>query len=107
MTNYESHEKLNFLLKKNGINQNFDAWPREIKPIAYVDMPNFLSSYEYLIDLKLVSDGNPMSSYGVLGLQALSLGLKVINFEYKIVKGLPEQHMPEKVVEKLEKIYEK
>lgn len=107
MTNYESHEKLNFLLKKNGINQNFDAWPREIKPIAYVDMPNFLSSYEYLIDLKLVSDGNPMSSYGVLGLQALSLGLKVINFEYKIVKGLPEQYMPEKVVEKLEKIYEK
>jgi len=105
MTNYESNEKLNFLLRKNGINQNFEAWPRERKPIAYGEMPNFLSNYEYLIDLKLVYDGKPMPSYGVVGLQALSLGLKVINFEYKIVKGLPEQHRPEKVVEKLEKFY--
>jgi hypothetical protein len=107
MTNFESNEKLNFLLKENGIDQNFESWPREQKPIAYADMPNFLSNYEYLIDLKLVSDGKPMSSYGVLGLQALSLGLKVINFEYNIVKGLPEQHIPKKIVERLEQIYEK
>ena len=106
MSNSENKERLNFLLKKNGINQNFDALPRERKPIAYTDMPKFLSNYEYFIDLKLLCEGKPVPVFTLLGLQALSLGLKVINFEYKIVRGLPERHKPENVIKILNKIYE-
>lgn len=106
ITNFESKEKLISLLSKNGVKQNFEIWPREKTPIKYADMPNFLSNYEYLIDLKLVYDGNPAQAYSMVGLQGLSLGIKVINFEYKITKNLPEKHRPEKVIENLEKIYE-
>ena len=107
MTIWENKEKLEKLLIKNKICVKVDYIDREKNPIQYENIPDFLSNYEYLVDLKLVYDDKPMSAYGMIGLQALALGLKVINYEFKFTKEFPEKHRPEKVIEKLMGIYEK
>lgn len=106
MTLDENEQVLTKLLKSNEISLKLEAMSRKEKPVPYSNMPNSLANYEYLVDLKLVYNNNPMPAYGLLGLQALSIGLKVINHEYKITQGLPQEHYPDKVVEKLMKIYE-
>ena len=107
MTIWENKEKLEKLLIKNKICVKVDYIDREKNPIQYETIPDFLSNYEYLVDLKLVYDDKPMPAYGMIGLQALALGLKVINYEFKFTKEFPEKHRPEKVTEKLMGIYEK
>lgn len=106
MTKLENKETLKKLLKENGISLNLEAISREKKGIMYPELPTFLSNYEYLVDLKLIYDDKPMLAYGMLGLQALSVGLKVINYEYKITQGLPKEHKPERVTKRLLKIYD-
>ena len=39
------------------------------------------------------------------GLQALSLGQKILNYDFKIIQGLPNEHKPENVVKKLMDVY--
>ena len=71
----------------------------------YNDMPNFLSNYEYLIDLKYINGKNIGKFVSMTGLQALSLGLKILNYDFKIIQGLPNGHKPENVVKKLMDVY--
>lgn len=106
MSKWESQKQLRKLLDENNIFLDVEFLDRDAKPVMYATMPNFLSKYEYLIDLKLVYDQKPIPSYGCLGLQALNLGLKVINYNFNINTEFPKEHHPELVIEKLMKIYQ-
>lgn len=105
MSKEESEGIIIDFLNKNKINVKFNPLKRYNDPIFYKNMPNFLSEYEYFVDLKIVHEGKPMAYFGLTGLQALSLGLKVINFEGKIKTELPDEHKPENVIKKLTKFY--
>jgi hypothetical protein len=105
MTESETKEEVSKFLKKYKIELNYDEISRKDNPVLYNDMPNFLSHYEYYIDLKIDELGNNRKFLSMTGLQALSLGVKVLNYNFKIINKLPEQHYPENVIEKLMKIY--
>lgn len=106
MSKWESQNELKKLLKQNQILLDVEFLDREKEPVLYAKIPDFLSNYEYLVDLKLVYNGNPIPAFGCLGLQALNLGLKVINHSFNVNSEFPQQHDPETVTKKLMTIYE-
>jgi hypothetical protein len=106
MSRLESQNDLKQLLNLNKISLNVEYLNRESKPIEYSDMPDFLSKFEYLIDLKLVYGNKAMPAYGCLGLQGLHLGLKVLNYKFEIENHFPNQHDPKMVAKKIMEIYE-
>jgi len=69
------------------------------------NMPEFLADYEYYIDNKVTDFGEYMDLISSTGLQALSLGLKVIHNGHEITQ-FPEHYKPEIIIKKLEGIYE-
>jgi len=101
----ETPEIISNLLKNHDITLNYETISREKEPIFYKDMPNFVSNYEYLIDLKYINGKYIGKFLSMIGLQALSLGLEVLNYDFKIIQGLPNEHKPENVVKKLMDIY--
>ena len=105
MSKFESQDLLEKLLEKNKISLKVNFHDRTKNPVNYYNMPEYLSQFEYLIDLKLVYNHNPAPAYSCLGLQALSLGLKVVNYNFKIENKFPVQHKPETVINQLMKIY--
>jgi len=86
-------------------------WPREVaahhhleltiseREIPYSKLCEFLNEFEFYIDRKYIE------SLSKTALEALACGLKVIAWNEKVVEGLPEEHTPEKVVEKLWNLY--
>ena len=74
---------------------------RDKNPIPYTRFPNFLSKFEYFID----REGIP--SLSKTALEALACGVKVIRWDGKIIKKLPEKHLPENVIHKLAELYMK
>lgn len=105
MTKNETEEKLRHLLESHKISLKFEAISRQENPIKYQDMPNFLANYEYFVDLKYIQ-GEIVFAYSLIGLQALAVGLKVINHNFEIVEGLPQEHRPENVAKKILELYE-
>ena len=105
MSKWESQEVLDNLLKSRNISLNIFYQNRNLKPIKYSEMPDYLSDFEYFIDLKLVYNSKPMPAFGCLGLQSLSLGLKVLNYKFQIEDKFPTDHCPEKVTSNLLQIY--
>jgi len=105
MSKTENAEELRNFLQENELKVDLNSIPRYEKPVLYRNMPQFLSNYEYYLDVKLIYDHDPMPALGLTGLQSLALGLKVINFEGKIKEGLPEYHKPENVVKEVMKCY--
>ncbi|MBS7612499.1 hypothetical protein KEJ27_09945 [Candidatus Bathyarchaeota archaeon] len=69
--------------------------------IPYRELPKKLSEYEYYIDK------TEIPSLSKTALEALACGLKVIRWDGEIVDGLPEEHKPEKVVQKIWGIYQR
>ena len=57
------------------------------------------------MDIKLIYGNRPAPALSLTGLQALALGVKVINFEYQILNKFPSQHDPYNVVKELDSIY--
>lgn len=106
MSKSESKEVLEKLLSDNNIVLDVEYHDREAKPIKYANMPDYLTNFEYLIDLKLAYGKKPAPVHSNLGLQSLSLGLKVINYKFQVKDHFPSQHNPERVVKQLMKIYE-
>jgi hypothetical protein len=107
MTESETPEIIEKLLKKQKIDLKYETISRKEKPIQYEEMPKFLSNYEYYIDLKFDKFGNNRKFFSMTGLQALSIGIKVLDYNFKIVKNLPDIHKPENVVKELENKYSK
>jgi len=104
MTKAETPEIISELLKEHKISLRYETRSRDAKPVQYREMPELLKKYEMLMDLK-VHNRSVMKAYSMTGLQALSLGLKVLNHDFKIVRGLPDIHLPENVVKTLEAQY--
>jgi len=68
-------------------------------PIPHTKLCLYLNRFEYLIDKHTIP------SLSKTGLEALACGLKVVRWDGKIVKGLPEEHKAENVVRNLVKLY--
>jgi len=73
--------------------------------IPYNLMPQFLSSFEYYVDVPKIN-GKILNVHSLTGLQALSLGMKVIDHNFEIKTGLPHEHKIDNVIKKLNKIYQ-
>ena len=71
------------------------------RPIRYKDMAEFLESKEFLIDRCAIK------SLSKTALEALAMGLTVVDFNDCFVKGLPAQHDPLLVAATTIRIYEK
>lgn len=78
---------------------------RETNPIPHTLLPNVLCKHEYYIDVKRNVEGRLMPSLSKTGLEALACGLKVIKWNGEVIKGLPIEHRPESVVNKLYRLY--
>lgn len=74
--------------------------------VRYADMPDMLSRYEYYIDVKWLPIGSVMKALSSTGLQALSVGCKVVDHDFAVHEGLPDAHRPERVVARLAGHYE-
>lgn len=59
--------------------------------VPYQNFPDYLSNFEYFIDRHVIQ------SLSKTALEALALGLKVIQWDGKVVESLPVEHYPENV----------
>lgn len=111
-----SEEKIKQVIKKRGFNKNFEVirtskmdGTKIIKDqgIFYKDLPNFFYNYGGFIDIKLNIYGDVIKALSLMGIQALSCGLKVVSsIENTELQVLPEEFKPENVCKKWEKVYE-
>jgi hypothetical protein len=67
--------------------------------IRYPEMPQFLGKFSHYIDRGAIP------SLSKTALEALSVGLKVVAWDGRIIQGLPSRHLPENVVKETEWIY--
>lgn len=88
-------------LIKNGFNVKLETLPQKVE---YKFFPSRLVHYEYYADLPIIN-GKMIHANSICGLQAMSMGLKVISWDYSVTDKLPEYHKPENVVNEIEKIY--
>ncbi len=66
----------------------------------YKDMPALLARYNTYVDLKVVD------ALSATALQALAMGLKVIQTNGRVVTEMPDQHKPENVIKRLLEVYQ-
>ncbi|HKX98040.1 MAG TPA: hypothetical protein VJL78_09450 [Candidatus Nitrosocosmicus sp.] len=90
--------------KKNGLGYVM-VIDRTKNPIVYSQMPVFLRGFETYVDIRYINN-QQIKSYSKTALESLACGLTVIDHDLKVIQGLPEQHNPINVVQKLEGIYE-
>lgn len=67
----------------------FKVRDRLAEPAPYAKMPELLSEYSYYVDQTLAP------ALSKTALESLSLGLKVVRWDGKVVSGLPEEHRAE------------
>jgi hypothetical protein len=92
------------ICKQNGIN-NLDVVDRTKKSIKYFAMPNFLRDFGIYIDILYINN-KLIKSNSKTGLESLACGLRVIDYTSEPKIGLPVEHQPSNVVQKLEIIYQ-
>jgi len=90
------------------LNKKIDIIDRDENPIKYKDMPQKLNQYKTYVDVKFdsVYGEKVVNAMSKTGLEALSCGLEVINWELKSINEFPKEHNPYNVSEKMLKIYE-
>ena len=98
---YEDREWARKIAKKYGIENLVVLERRNGEYIPYAEFPKFLGNFEYYIDR------HEIPSLSKTALEALAMGLKVIDWEGKIVEGFPEEHHPLNVAKLTIKIYER
>jgi len=91
-------------LENNGFDIEVLTIPRKNR-VTYEKFHEKLSNFEFYIDHPFIK-GKMIRHHSACGLQALALGLKVINWDFDVIVGLPDFHRPENVVKEIEKIYE-
>lgn len=93
------------LAEKLGL--EYDVIIADDTPIPYKEMPIILNSYEYFMDLPhgYTEADFLINEISKTGLEALACKTKVITWNGDVLRDLPEEHRPENVVKKLEKIY--
>jgi hypothetical protein len=101
---YNSDELAKKYAEEHGLELTiFDRTKQGI--ISHLKLPEILCQYEYYIDVKRNSKGELLPSLSKTALEALACGLKVINYEGKIVTALPPENHPENVVKQIFKLY--
>lgn len=75
------------------------------EPINHIFYLNRLSSYEYYIDVKRREE-RILKAMSLTGLEALFMGVKVINWEGALISEFPDKHRSINVCLKLMEIYE-
>jgi len=86
----------------------YELWFCDKHPVPYIKMPFLLNKYEYFYDFPHghTERDKILPVRSLTGLQALACGLKVINWEGKIIHPpLPPQHHPTTVCNQIYKIY--
>lgn len=104
MSKWETEKLIRNHLNSKDLKLNLETIDRNQQAIPYSKMPDFLANYEFLVDLKLVYDNKPLPALSCLGLQALSVGLKVIDHNLDVVEDFPQEHHPEMVTTNLMEI---
>lgn len=94
------------LLERGGMGLDYDLRDINERPVPYAGMPGFLSGYEYYIDIKWLPIGKVMAALSTTGLQALTVGSKVVDHKFEVHEGLPREHEPGAVVSRLRAHYE-
>ena len=79
-----------------------DGVVHRVRP--YVEMPDWVASYEYFADISMEGDTR-MDARSISGLQAASVGCKVVDLHGNMINDVPAQHRPENVCAKLYKVY--
>jgi hypothetical protein len=92
-------------LKHNDIDLRVEVIDREANPIPYAKLPAFLNQYGTCIDIKYI-DGMLLHALSKTGLESLACGLYVLNHELKRIEGLPDEHKPDTVANKVLEMYQ-
>lgn len=89
---------------------------RTSNPIRYEILPMYMKQFEYYIDLKITPydyaipqlsrKNEPLYAMSKTGLEALSLGMKVINYKYELLDKLPDEHLPVNSNKKVMLVYD-
>lgn len=85
--------------------KNLTVIERNSGVIPYKKMPEILSKYEMMVDLKVTTYGLLVPTLSKIALQSLACGLKAYTFENEIKTKLPESHKPEIVMKKLHNLF--
>ena len=100
-------DRITEMIRDMGIKGTIDLQKNEIgytNGIPYHNFPGKLSQYEYYADIIIMAD-KICKAHSMCGLQAMSMGLKVIDWDSIIHTGLPDRHTPENVTMFVEKAY--
>ena len=73
--------------------------------VRYDQMPQTLSKYGYYIDLRKPPDHMVARSVGKAALEALACGLKVVDWEGRVIEDFPEEHAAKSVAARWDEIY--
>lgn len=82
-----------------------DVVDRTKKSIKYFAMPDFLREFGIYIDILYINN-KLIKSNSKTGLESLACGLRVIDYSSEPKYGLPVEHQPLNVIQKLEIIYQ-
>jgi len=101
----ENISRVRVLMSNRGMGVNFRIMSRAANPVMYADMPRVLGKYGRVIDVNFVR-GQIARAHSMTGLQALALGLEVVNHDFEVVRGLPDRHTPAGAVMEMEEVYD-
>lgn len=90
---------------KNNI-QIPEIYDRTQRPIMYKEMPQFLRHYETYVDIRYVN-GKILRDLSSTALQALSCGLKVLDYNLVCLDSLPMEHEARNAASKVLDVYER
>ena len=90
--------------RRKGDGPNLQIYDRTKNPISYKDFPNFLKNYDVYVDLRFVNN-KLLQNLSTTALQALTCGLRVLNYNLEYLDKLPVEHDPINVTNRLSSIY--
>lgn len=102
---YNADNDAKYIAKR--LNLKLTVHDRKTNPIPYKEMPELLSKYEYYIDIRRDSLGNIYENISKTGLEALACNCKVITWNEKLLRELPEENQPSYVTKKLLDLYKR
>jgi len=100
----QSYSKTLKALQKRGFDIKLETISQNEK-VEYKLFPTRLVMYEYYVDLPFVN-GELIHANSITGLQAMSMGIKTISWDYSVSNSLPNYHHPESVVKEIQRLYD-
>jgi hypothetical protein len=73
--------------------------------VPYSKMPETLSHYSYYIDMRKPPGHIEARSVGKAALEALAMGLRVVDWEGNVIEGLPKENEPMGVAARWNEVY--